>query len=382
MKQIVIVTPDLFDTMGGIARISRATVLALSNIVRHSSTRVAVHVLRDSGGKWDRRYFTAAGEYRAHSGNRFALTRAVLRQVYACPDALVVFCHVNLAAVSLLFPPRTQRIIVAHGIEVWHRLPRYRRMALRRADGVLAVSAYTREQLLKIHRVETEKTVVLYNCLDPFFNNGSSRHARFYDGPPFFMCVSRLDVTDVYKGVDLLIRAFARVAPLVPRWRLKIVGSGSDRSRLQTLANRYTAGDRIDFVGGVDDDELQRLYGDCKAFVMPSQKEGFGLAFLEAMNAGKPVIAAAAGGAPEVVTHGVNGLLIDEMEIDKLGEAIRLIAEDASLREMLGAAGHRRCRSEFTFSLYESHMRTALERFFGRRKAGTLDSSLPTTGTQ
>jgi glycosyltransferase involved in cell wall biosynthesis len=118
-----------------------------------------------------------------------------------------------------------------------------------------------------------------------------------------------------------MIEAMPRVLIGYPKAQLRIVGDGSDRQRLQALAAERNLGDAIHFCGLVDDDRLATEYQNCDLFGLPSRKEGFGLVYLEAMNYGKPCIAARSGGAPEVVTDAV-GALVDYGNTEQIAVAI------------------------------------------------------------
>jgi hypothetical protein len=101
-------------------------------------------------------------------------------------------------------------------------------------------------------------------------------------------------------------------------------------------------------MGRVSEDTLQTLYESCDLFVAPSLYESFGLIYLEAMNYAKPVIGCQAGGIPEVVDHGVTGLLVEPEAPAALAEAITsLLASPVELYEM-GVAGRQRLLDEFT----------------------------------
>ncbi len=101
-------------------------------------------------------------------------------------------------------------------------------------------------------------------------------------------------------------------------------------------------------MGRVSDSTLQSLYQSCDLFVAPSLYESFGLIYLEAMNYAKPVIGCQAGGIPEVVDHGVTGLLVEPQAPTAVAEAIvSLLKSPVKLREM-GVAGRQRLLEEFT----------------------------------
>lgn len=99
-----------------------------------------------------------------------------------------------------------------------------------------------------------------------------------------------------------------------------MIGRGDDASRLLGLARQCGVADAIEFVGFVSDTRLREEFASCTLFALPSQKEGFGLAYLEAMAAGKPCLAADAGGAPEVVTPEV-GRLVPYADVPAIASA-------------------------------------------------------------
>lgn len=136
----------------------------------------------------------------------------------------------------------------------------------------------------------------------------------------YFLIASRLIP---YKRIDLAIEACNRLG--VP---LRIVGDGRDRGRLQSLA-----GPTITFLGFVDEATKRRQIAGCRAFIFPAE-EDFGIAPVEAMAAGKPVVAYRAGGALDTVIPGLTGTFFDQPTADSLAKAI----EEASRRTWIGAA--------------------------------------------
>ncbi|MSQ10276.1 MAG: glycosyltransferase family 4 protein [Dehalococcoidia bacterium] len=115
-----------------------------------------------------------------------------------------------------------------------------------------------------------------------------------------------------YKRVDIAVRAFSQLGlPLL------VAGDGRDRTDLEAMA-----APNVRFLGRVGDGQLERLYATCKAFLFPSE-EDFGIAPVEAMASGRPVIAFKAGGALDYVTEGVTGAFFDQPTSESLMEAVR-----------------------------------------------------------
>ncbi|RLC89594.1 MAG: hypothetical protein DRI79_06465 [Chloroflexi bacterium] len=143
------------------------------------------------------------------------------------------------------------------------------------------------------------------------------------------------------KNVDLLLRAFARVAEQHPTARLTIVGDGPDREALARLAGELGLGESVRFTGFVPHEQLPALYRAADLFATASTIETQGLVVLEAMACGLPVIGVDALALPEVVHHGVNGLLAPAGDEVALAQRLACLIADASLRHRMGAASRR-----------------------------------------
>jgi glycogen synthase len=105
----------------------------------------------------------------------------------------------------------------------------------------------------------------------------------------------------------------------------------------------------VQFLGGVSDEQLNHLYQSCDLFVAPSLYESFGLIYLEAMNYGKAVVGCLAGGIPEVVDNGVNGILVEPEAPPALAEAILRLVRSPQLLHEMGLAGRQRLLDRFTY---------------------------------
>jgi glycosyltransferase involved in cell wall biosynthesis len=159
------------------------------------------------------------------------------------------------------------------------------------------------------------------------------------------------------KGIDVLLAAIPRLLEAQPQLRFRILGDhtlpqpGSPLTYRDAWLARHRKASwlkQVTFEGWVDDASLQAAYRDCDVFVAPSRFESFGLVFLEAMRMGKPVIGCDAGGMPEVVGAGVNGLLPPPGDSEALAEAILRLVESATLRSAMGQAGRVRFLQHFT----------------------------------
>ena len=155
------------------------------------------------------------------------------------------------------------------------------------------------------------------------------------------------------KGFPYLIDACARLIGTGVDVDCTIVGDGSLRDTTEAWIRHHGLSERVHLLGPVPQHEVARLMGDCDIFILPSvialdgQMDGIPMALMEAMAAGTPVVASAISGIPELVEHGVNGLLVDSTQPDRVAAAVRQLAEDPALRERMGKAGQQKVRREF-----------------------------------
>lgn len=240
------------------------------------------------------------------------------------PD--VVLCgHLNYAAAGLTLAraARARLWVVAHGIEAWNLGGGLSRHALRRADRVIAVSAYTAAQLVRAVGLRPEQLVVLNNAVDtrrfrpgapsPAFEAKLAGQRR-----PRLLSVCRLDAGERYKGVDTVLRLLARHPTIAGAYLVS--GDGTDRARLESLARELAV--PATFLGRVPDEELVDLYRASDVFVMPSWSEGFGFVFIEALACGLPVVAGSVDGSVDALAGGQLGLLVDPFAIDQIAAAV------------------------------------------------------------
>ncbi|MGH7995526.1 MAG: glycosyltransferase family 4 protein, partial [Opitutaceae bacterium] len=199
--------------------------------------------------------------------------------------------------------------LVAHGIEVWRAFGACERFFLRGAERILCVSEHTRREFLRHAPVDPVRAVVLPNGLDPAFAIAPGKPLRAC--PPVIVAISRLGREDRYKGVDALVEAMPAVRASEPEARLRVIGQGEDRPRLESIARRLGLPDGVvEFLGPAGDARIEEELRECRLFALPSTMEGFGLVYLEAMAHGRPCLAARAAAAPELVTADT-GILVE-----------------------------------------------------------------------
>lgn len=242
--------------------------------------------------------------------------------------------------------------VVLHGIEAWVKLGLIERISLRLADRIVVTTRYTAEQCSKENRIPLEKFFELPLCAD--VDQGLGRCDRKLLGDFAVLCVGRQDATERYKGMDHLLEAMVKIRRIDPRVHLNLVGDGSDHERLRRLAATFGVGDVVTFHGSLDQHSLARAFTDCDLFAMPSAKEGFGIVYLEAMRAGKPVLAAKACGTPFVVADGETGFLVDYGDVESMVERILMLRKDEALRHRMGHAAKLRYEQRFSIEAFRA----------------------------
>jgi len=143
----------------------------------------------------------------------------------------------------------------------------------------------------------------------------------------------------------LLIEAFARAVKEYPTMELWLVGDGPLRSVVEKFVNEKGLKGKVLFLGIRDD--VPRLLAESDIFALSSDWEGFGIVIAEAMATGKPVIATAVGGVPELVEDGVTGILVPPRDPEALARGTLRLAKDADLRQRMGKAARERALERF-----------------------------------
>src|SRR5579872_718229 len=200
----------------------------------------------------------------------------------------------------------------------------------RRADLVITISKYCAERIEELYGV-SNATVV------PELIDLESWRQLFHANPaaPDPRKFTVLSVCRFYprKRVDLLLQAAAQLRDRIPQLEVRIVGNGLEGERLRALSNELHLGSVVQWLGDVSPERLASEYNRAHVFCLPSIQEGFGIVFLEAMAAGKPIVAARASAVPEVV-H--SGILVDPNNAEALAEGLFQLFREPDLRDALG----------------------------------------------
>lgn len=213
-------------------------------------------------------------------------------------------------------------------------LQRQERWVLRRAAIVDGISGYVRRQLVEVTGLPPLRVGVLHLPVDTRVFAPGNRDGR--QQTRYVLAVGRLD--DPRKNLPLLIEAFARISPRNPEVELRLVGPLEDRTWLDARDRTLGIAHQVRYLGELSLPELVRQYQDAEAVVLSSRQEGFGMALVEAMACGTPVVSTRCGGPEEIVRDGITGFLTPVGDAGALAEAAERILSDRALRASMGRA--------------------------------------------
>ena len=352
--RLLIVTTDLYAP-GGVERLGREVVDALAG---ECAGPIDV---------WSFLDVRVAPEYpvpaRAHvrlaAGSRLKLgSWAIGRARQRCDDTLVVVMHVHVAPIAIPMLLRGARATMfLHGVEVWRPLTPGERFVADRCERLIAVSHHTADRFTQANPAFKGRSIdVCHLGITAEARQSLPEIPMTNDANDTALMVSRMSSEDAYKGHERLIRAWPSVKARVPHAKLALVGEGDDRRRLEAIAAELGVADAVRFTGFMTDDELAAWYRRCTFFVLPSDGEGFGLVFLEAMRAGKACIGGP--GAPaEIIEDGITGLIVPSGDDEWLVGALSRLFLDHELRDRLGRNGQARFRQRFTARHFADRLR-------------------------
>lgn len=220
---------------------------------------------------------------------------------------------------------RVPYTVMIYGKEVWSPLPPAQRRALQRATGLWVNSRYSRDRACEANDLHPRQIHMLPCIVDSATFTPGEKSPQLLEkyglqGSRVLMTVARLWPGDIYKGVDITIRALPYIANVFPNVKYLVIGRGDDQPRLAQLAQDLGVSDRVVFAGFVPSEDLVAHYRLADAYVMPSQ-EGFGIVYLEAMACGVPVLSGDADGSADPLQDGRVGWRVPHRDVDAVAQA-------------------------------------------------------------
>lgn len=232
----------------------------------------------------------------------------------------------------------------------------------------IAVSNHAAQHLHATTGIDMWRIDVIHNAVSLPEVSRCAQHALEHNQPALQRTVLTVARLDSQKGLHILIEAAAHV----PDVQFVIAGEGVERAALQEQIARLGLSKRVHLLGYRSD--IADLLARCDVFVLPSFYEGLPLAVLEAMAHCKPVIATTAGGIPEAITSGVEGLLVPPGDPCALAAAICDVLSDAELSQRMAVMGRRRIESDFSAATMIARVMNVYESVLDTR-GRTLESN-------
>jgi glycosyltransferase involved in cell wall biosynthesis len=275
-----------------------------------------------------------------------------IRELANRTDADVVHAHGYKADIYCYFALRGSSLPLVSTCHTWYDndltvslYGKADRFILRSYAAVVAVSEEVKQRLLKAG-VRAEKIHIVRNGIDlrPFDNAAPSLHdVSSQDHTPIVGLIGRLATE---KGVDIFIRAAARVLTELPATKFVVVGEGPDREQLESLIDELQIRKNVFMLGRRDD--MPGVYASLDIMVSASRREGLPMAILEGMASSRPVVATAVGAVPNVIVDGRTGLLVPPENVDALASKIVALLNNRTQRDYLGATAKKLIEQEYS----------------------------------
>jgi phosphatidyl-myo-inositol dimannoside synthase len=282
--------------------------------------------------------------------------RQQIRQVHSfkvLPEGLIAWCvHLLTGRPYLLYAHGEEVLISLSSRKLGWLIPRL----YNDAGAIIANSSETKGLLegigvcsKKIHVIHPGVEATVFQPGDDVARATRQRHNLGQS--PVLLTLGRLQRR---KGQDMVIQALPRIAKSFPDVKYVIVGAGEEYDFLQRLAREVGVQDKVIFVGQIDSDEQAAYYAACDVFLMPNRQigadiEGFGIVFLEAGAAGKPVIGGRSGGTGEAIQDGVTGIRVDGENVDAISAAVIDLLSDSRKARAMGERARQWVESEFNW---------------------------------
>ena len=231
------------------------------------------------------------------------------------------------------------------------------KFSIEKSDGLTAVSHFLRDETVSAFGCTGCRIEVIPNFVDPAVYDRArypGSRGAFGDGRPVLMHISNFRPV---KRVADVVRVFARVNAEWP-CLLVMVGDGPDRIVAEREANRLGVQDQVMFLGKIE--SVAPLLASADLYLIPTDRESFGLSALEALATGTPVIGANVGGLPEVVQSGVTGALCDVGDVEAMATAALDILRDRDRWHAMSRAAAADARERFSLNDVVAHY----ERFY------------------
>jgi glycosyltransferase involved in cell wall biosynthesis len=226
----------------------------------------------------------------------------------------------------------------------------YGKRLLKTADELIAVCEFVKRDITR-YGVGGERISVIYNGVDTRFFKPSKKTFRERGAEGFDVLLVFLGRLIPQKGLHQLVEAMARVVREHPGTGLLIAGRGGEEGKLRRKVRKLGLDKNVNFTGFVPEERLPELYSSADIFVLPSLWEVLPISLLEALACGAPLLVSDAGGNPEVVKDGVNGLVFRKGNVEELARKMETLIGDPKRRAKMGRESRKMAVKKFDWEL-------------------------------
>lgn len=369
MKSLYFLNLIGFSQTGGLEKFNRCFMKALDELSSE------LHYSSNAASLYD----TVANEQyypsKQYKGFNQSLAKFVPSTILAgLSKDVIILGHINLAVIGWVIKtlaPSKKLMVICHGIEVWQPVTGIKKKMLQKADRVLAVSDYTKQQIVEKQGVPAEKVSVFHNTIDPYFDfpkqfgKDKELMARYDidDNDYVVYTLCRLSSKEQYKGYDAVIKAIGKLVVKHPQIKYLLTGKydNVEKARLDKLIAENDLQSNVIFAGYIKDEEVTKHYQLADVFIMPSKGEGFGIVFIEAMACGRNVVAGNADGSKDALRNGELGVILDADNVDAIAAAIAEKIENKEKYDAAYAADlQQKVIGHFGFAAYKQKLKGIL----------------------
>ncbi|WP_432707981.1 glycosyltransferase family 4 protein [Pedobacter sp.] len=372
--KVLFLTLTMFGDTGGIQKVCRTLSMSLSKLCPPPA-HFQVFSLGDHPSHLDARYL-AINTFKGFSYQRLRFCIHSIRQ--SIRAKVVILSHINLLPIAWLIKlinPKTQIIVLAHGIEVWRPVSWWKIAFLKKHCQLWSVSHFTANKIREQHGLHGKNVYVLPNCLDPFFEP-----PHIFRRPSFLLerynikseslillSICRLTVHEQDKGYDQVLNAMPSLLQANPNICYLLAGKADtiEMARLKDLIIAKKLQEHVLLVGYIDDEELSSHYLLADIFILVSKKEGFGLVFLEAAACGCKIICGNVDGSSEAVLNGRIGTQVEPNSNRQLVHAI-LATLQKEHDDVRAKYLQKTCMEHFSFPSYHDKVKQLLTPFINK----------------
>ncbi|MEN9964569.1 MAG: hypothetical protein RL582_1664 [Bacteroidota bacterium] len=333
-KRILFLTLNSFSATGGIEKVCQTLSVVLNDFAITHHSKLEMFSMYDTPEQMKNNKYVASSLCKGFSGKKISFTSSAVQK--GIKSDTIVLSHLNLLPIAWmikLLSPSSKIILLAHGIEIWQIPPGIKRKMMYVVDKWVCVSRFTAQKAMDIFKISPQKIEVINNTLDPFLLPREKFHTipnwrdKYSLGQNDFVLftLSRLDSRERYKGYDHVIEAMGALVTRYPNVKY-VIGGSSDAKELEfikELIRKNKLDNNVVLTGFIKEEELPAHFLMSDVFIMPSNQEGFGISFIEAMYFGLPVIGGNADGSVDALANGELGTLIEPGNIKSIIDSIQ-----------------------------------------------------------